>query len=136
MKCVVGIDLGSTTTKALLLTEDREVLGRGITNSRSSYDVACAVAREEALTAARFALLERRLAALPGDTRASWEAGTDGSAAGNGSDRRSLEDLLQEAFRLELYLDELGRLREEIVRLLESPFQEEWRAALEPAVEE
>ncbi len=133
MKCVVGIDLGSTTTKALLLTEDREVLGRGITNSRSSYDVACAVAREEALTAARFALLERRLDALPAATRKAWSAGL---AAGNGSGERSLEDLLQEAFRLELYLDELARLREEIERLVASPFQKEWRATLEPAVAE
>ena len=59
MKCVVGIDLGSTTTKAVLIDEEGEVLGRGITNSRSSYEAACAVAREEALTSARFALLRR-----------------------------------------------------------------------------
>ena len=36
-------------------------LGRGITNSRSNYEVACAVARDEALHAARFTLLERAL---------------------------------------------------------------------------
>jgi benzoyl-CoA reductase subunit A len=59
MRCVVGIDLGSTTTKAVLL-DDGRVVGRGITNSRSSYDVACAVAREEAVTDARFTLLSRR----------------------------------------------------------------------------
>ena len=62
MKCVVGIDLGSTTTKAVLLDEDGKMLGRGITNSRSNYEVACAVARIEALTSARFDLLERELA--------------------------------------------------------------------------
>ena len=53
MKCIVGIDLGSTTTKAVLLDSDANVIGRGITNSRSNYEVACAVAREEALRAAR-----------------------------------------------------------------------------------
>ena len=40
----VGIDLGSTTTKAVILGPDSAVLGRGITNSRSNYDVACQVA--------------------------------------------------------------------------------------------
>ncbi len=34
MKTFVGIDLGSTTTKAVLLDEDRKVIGHGITNSR------------------------------------------------------------------------------------------------------
>jgi len=126
MKCVVGIDLGSTTTKALLLTEDREVLGRGITNSRSSYDVACAVAREEAVTAARFALLEGRLRELPDDVRSALQGGI--------GHRQPIEDLLQEAFRLELYLDELARLREEIFSLLEAPYNVEWRPVLEPAV--
>ena len=43
MKVFVGIDLGSTTTKAVSLDERRQVVGRGITNSRSNYDVACAV---------------------------------------------------------------------------------------------
>ena len=40
----VGIDLGSTTTKAVVVDEQGQVLGRGITNSRSSYDAACQVA--------------------------------------------------------------------------------------------
>ena len=44
MNCCVGIDLGSTTTKAVVLGETGEVLGRGITNSRSNYQVACDVA--------------------------------------------------------------------------------------------
>ena len=44
----VGIDLGSTTTKAVVLDERGEVLGRGITNSRSNYDLAAELARTEA----------------------------------------------------------------------------------------
>jgi benzoyl-CoA reductase subunit A len=61
MKCFVGIDLGSTTTKAVILDEERRVLGRGITNSRSNYDVACDVARHEAFVDARFRLFSGRL---------------------------------------------------------------------------
>lgn len=61
MKCFIGIDLGSTTTKAILIDENREVLGRGITNSRSNYDTAAAVSKQEALIDARFTLLRREL---------------------------------------------------------------------------
>ena len=57
MKYTVGIDLGSTTTKAVVLGEDGAVLGRGITNSRSNYAVACDVALAEALINARFSLI-------------------------------------------------------------------------------
>lgn len=117
MKCVVGIDLGSTTTKAVLLDEKGEIVGRGITNSRASYDVACAVARDEALTAARFTLLERFL---------------DGGAGRGASDEGDVRSRLQEAFRLELYLDQLSQLRQEILFSLGS--QGEWRDVLKPAV--
>lgn len=36
MNVFLGIDLGSTTTKAVLLDEAGQILGRGITNSRSN----------------------------------------------------------------------------------------------------
>lgn len=62
MKTTVGIDLGSTTTKAVVLGEDGRVLGRGITNSRSNYRVACDVALAEALHNARFGLVAEELA--------------------------------------------------------------------------
>ena len=52
MRCFIGIDLGSTTTKAVVIDEDQNVLGRGITNSRSNYDTAAAVAKQEALSTA------------------------------------------------------------------------------------
>ena len=63
MKYAVGIDLGSTTTKAVVLdAEDgRKVLGRGITNSRSNYDVACEVALTDALINTRFSLVAEAL---------------------------------------------------------------------------
>jgi benzoyl-CoA reductase subunit A len=61
MRCTVGIDLGSTTTKAVVLGEDGVVLGRGITNSRSNYDLASKVAQSEAFVTARFGLLRREV---------------------------------------------------------------------------
>lgn len=63
MNYTIGVDLGSTTTKALILDEDGTVLGRGITNSRSNYEVACEVAMGEALINARFSLLRHELEA-------------------------------------------------------------------------
>jgi benzoyl-CoA reductase subunit A len=61
MKCFIGIDLGSTTTKAILMDENKDVLGRGITNSRSNYDTAAAVSKQEAFIDSRFTLLRREL---------------------------------------------------------------------------
>jgi benzoyl-CoA reductase subunit A len=90
MKTFVGIDLGSTTTKAVLLDENREVIGRGITNSRSNYGTAARVASEEARIDGRFTLFHR---ALQGAGR--------------------LEDFLgalERAVRLEQFLEQLGDL--------------------------
>ncbi len=112
MKCVVGIDLGSTTTKAVLLDLEGNIVGRGITNSRSNYAVACAVAREEGLTSARFQLLERALEA---------EGARDASSVHE----------LREGFRLELYLDRLADLQKQVDLVLER--MPTFRASLEPA---
>jgi benzoyl-CoA reductase subunit A len=98
VRCVVGIDLGSTTTKAVLLDEAGAVLGRGITNSRSNYEVASSVAWTEALTSARFDLLERALSAAVGPTVSrAWAAP------------------MRDAFRYEAFVDELRALRETIL---------------------
>jgi benzoyl-CoA reductase subunit A len=96
MKTFIGIDLGSTTTKAVVIDESRNVLGRGITNSRSNYDTAAAIAKQEALVAARFHLFRRALAK---------------SGALNGG----LEDFigqLERDFRLEQFLEQLQDLEE------------------------
>ena len=61
MKTFIGIDLGSTTTKAVIVDENLEFLGRGITNSRSNYDTATLVAKHEAIINARLTLLSRKL---------------------------------------------------------------------------
>jgi benzoyl-CoA reductase subunit A len=67
VNCVVGVDLGSTTTKAVILDDRGEILGRGLTNSRSNYDLAVEVARTEAFITARFELLRRRVAEVAGE---------------------------------------------------------------------
>ncbi|MCG3152305.1 MAG: Benzoyl-CoA reductase subunit A [bacterium] len=61
MDYCVGIDLGSTTTKAVVIADTGAILGRGITNSRSSYDAACQVALTEALINTRFGLIKEGL---------------------------------------------------------------------------
>ena len=94
MRCFIGIDLGSTTTKAVVLAEDRRILGRGITNSRSNYDTAATVAKQEALVSARFELFREALAR---------------SGALNGK----LEEFighLERDFRLEQFLEQLADL--------------------------
>ena len=61
MRCFIGIDLGSTTTKAVVIDENRNILGRGITNSRSNYDTAASIAKQEALVNGRFHLFRQAL---------------------------------------------------------------------------
>ncbi len=116
MRCVVGIDLGSTTTKAVLLDERGDVLGRGVTNSRSNYETACAIARDEALTSARFAMLEQAI----GDTHA---------------EARAFLPALRDAFKLELFMLELDDLRATILRDVQrNLLYRASRSTLEPAV--
>jgi benzoyl-CoA reductase subunit A len=98
MRGFIGIDLGSTTTKAVLLDEDGQVMGRGITNSRSNYDTACAVAKQEALINTRFTLFRR---------------GLDG--AGESRTEAVLEGL-ERNFRLEQFLEQLRDLEATCVR--------------------
>ena len=96
MKTFVGIDLGSTTTKAVLLDEQNRIIGRGITNSRSNYGTAARVAGEEARIDARFTLFRRALDAT-------------GSAA---QDLGEFLGSLERAFRLEQFLEQLTDLEE------------------------
>ncbi len=98
MKIFVGVDLGSTTTKAVLLDEHGEPVGRGITNSRSNYEVASRVARQEALVTARFNLVRAALAADP-----ELESVAEGFLP-----------LLERTFRREQYREQLERLRVEL----------------------
>jgi len=60
-KYYLGVDLGSTTSKAIIINEKDEIIGRGITNTRANYKVAADIARLEATFDARFNLLKRKL---------------------------------------------------------------------------
>lgn len=62
-KYYLGIDLGSTTSKAVIINEQDEIIGRGITNTRANYSVAADIARDEAIYNARFFVLKKKLAA-------------------------------------------------------------------------
>ena len=94
MQTFVGIDLGSTTTKAVLLDENSEVIGRGITNSRSNYSTAARVAEQEARIDARFTLFRRALKETEG-----FKSRLD-----------EFLGALERAFRLEQFLEQLADL--------------------------
>ena len=114
MRTFIGIDLGSTTTKAVLMDESRTILGRGITNSRSNYDVAARVSKQEAKISARFTLFNRAL-------------GTKGGAD------RLLADL-ERNFRLEQFLSELTQLEESCEKHLDQPRFKESKKSLKEAL--
>ncbi len=115
----LGIDLGSTTTKAVVMDDREQMIGRGITNTRSNYKVATRVAGDEAMNNARFYLLRR-------------EAGAgEGSSAGLGK----LFDALEANFDYLQQVDKLKSLKENCFQLSEgtktSTRLEETHAALE-----
>jgi benzoyl-CoA reductase subunit A len=110
----VGIDLGSTTTKAMILDENAEVLGRGITNSRSDYDVACRIAREEAFILARFNLARQAI-------------GRSERAAPLAAD---FLPSLERNFRLQQHLGRLARFREALHETASAPRHFGCRSAL------
>ena len=60
-KCYLGVDLGSTTSKAIIINEKDQIIGRGITNTRANYKVAADIAKLEAIYNARFYLLKKNL---------------------------------------------------------------------------
>jgi benzoyl-CoA reductase subunit A len=115
MSCVVGIDLGSTTTKAVILDENRDVLGRGITNSRSNYDLAAAVAKTEAFINARFGLIEQQLQATK---------------------TVAMVSRLRRAFVMEQILQQLRRLEQLMVEESERSAPEQLKPAFRTSIEE
>jgi benzoyl-CoA reductase subunit A len=60
-KYYLGVDLGSTTSKAVIINEQDEIIGRGITNTRANYAVAADIAKDEAVYNARFSILKKNL---------------------------------------------------------------------------
>ncbi len=120
MKCYVGIDLGSTTSKAVVLDADGDVLGRGITNSRSNYETATRVSTLEAFTSTRLTLLRRALAEV---------AGLEGHID-------SIVAALENNFRLELALEQLEHLQKNCRQSAEHPQFSEIQESLNEALGE
>src|SRR5262245_51018253 len=104
MRCFIGIDLGSTTTKAVVIDEERNVLGRGITNSRSNYDTAATIAKQEAMVNGRFHLFRQALSRT-----GALNGALDGFLA-----------QLERDFRAEQYLEQLADLEATCRRNLET----------------
>jgi benzoyl-CoA reductase subunit A len=119
IRVYVGIDLGSTTTKAVVLTESGAVIGRGITNSRSNYDVACEVAREEAFIQARLSLLREAVESDPSASRVQ---------------KSFLSDLVRN-FRMEQHLARLDVLARVLREEADTPRHREHKKELHAVVE-
>lgn len=83
MKIYLGIDLGSTTSKAIMIDETGQIIGRGITNTRSDYAVAADIARMDAEFHSRFSMLCARVS----------------RAAGNGLDWDAVFSMLENRFQ-------------------------------------
>ena len=103
MKLYLGIDLGSTTTKAVVMDANQVILGKGITNSRSNYDTACAIAQNEAFIDTRFSLFRRQM------STGAVELGTGAVELGN---LEAFLTGLEANFRLEQFLRQLRHLTE------------------------
>jgi len=61
MEVFIGIDLGSTTSKAVVIDNKKRILGKGITNTRADYEVATELSRREALFDAQFNIMQEKL---------------------------------------------------------------------------
>ncbi|MEE8554406.1 MAG: BadF/BadG/BcrA/BcrD ATPase family protein [bacterium] len=106
MKLYLGIDLGSTTTKAVVMVEGGAVLGKGITNSRSNYDTACAIAQSEAFIDTRFSLFRQML-----DSDAPDHLNTEAFLASLEAKFRLQQFLSQLQHLFQLALEEARRIR-------------------------
>ncbi|HVS31370.1 MAG TPA: BadF/BadG/BcrA/BcrD ATPase family protein [Thermoanaerobaculia bacterium] len=115
----IGIDLGSTTTKAVVMDESGDIVGRGITNSRSNYDVAARIVREEALVNTRFSLMHQRVA----------------DQVGLGVAEEEFVRALERDFRLHQHLEQLDSLRDEMQAVALVPRHERYQRELRELIE-
>jgi len=122
MDIYVGIDLGSTTTKAIVLDNGGHVIGQGITNSRSNYDIASKVVREEAFVRTRFTITRENA------MRAVSEAGVVLEA--------DFFPSIERNFRLQQYLEQLGGLHDAMFRVAETARHKAYAHDLKSRVDE
>ncbi len=103
-KYYLGVDLGSTTSKAVIINEKDEIIGRGITNTRANYAVAADIARAEAVYNARFSILKRNL---------------EKEMGANPEYRKYISDL-ENAFQYEQFRIRIDKLGEELLKTTKS----------------
>ena len=108
-KYYLGVDLGSTTSKAVIINEQDEIIGRGITNTRANYSVAADIARDEAIYNARFSVLKKKL-----------EAEIKANPAYN----KYINDL-ESVFQYEQFKIRLDKLGEELLKTCHTFFKDE-----------
>lgn len=108
-KYYLGVDLGSTTSKAVIINEKDEIIGRGITNTRANYAVAADIARDEAIYNARFSVLQKK---LESEIKTKPEY------------RKYITDL-ESVFQYEQFKVRLDQLGEELIKTCNEFFKEE-----------
>src|ERR1035437_3944426 len=108
-KYYLGVDLGSTTSKAVIINEKDEIIGRGITNTRANYSVAADIARDEAIYNARFSILQKK---LEEEIKAKPEY------------KRYITDL-ESVFQYEQFKVRLDKLGEELLKTCKTFFHDE-----------
>ena len=108
-KYFLGVDLGSTTSKAVIINDLDEIIGRGITNTRADYAVAADIARDEAIYNARFSILKKKL---------------EGEIKANPHYKKYIDDL-ESVFQYEQFKVRLDKLGEELLKTCKTFFKDE-----------
>lgn len=108
-KYYLGVDLGSTTSKSVIINDQDEIIGRGITNTRANYAVAADIARDEAVYNARFSVLKKKL---------------EGEIKANPHYKKYINDL-ESVFQYEQFKVRLDKLGEELLKTCKTFFKDE-----------
>ncbi|MCC6721372.1 MAG: benzoyl-CoA reductase subunit A [Bacteroidia bacterium] len=108
-KYYLGVDLGSTTSKSVIINEQDEIIGRGITNTRANYSVAADIARDEATYNARFSILKKNL---------------EDEIASKPEYKKYISDL-ESVFQYEQFKIKLDKLGDELVKTCNNFFKDD-----------
>ncbi len=119
-KYYLGVDLGSTTSKAVIIDENDNIVGRGITNTRANYKVAADIARLEAIFDARFNLLESKLGPELQD---------------NTECKKYLKDL-KAVFKYLQFQKRLERLHKQLLETVYNSYDSDLKTALSKSINE
>jgi benzoyl-CoA reductase subunit A len=93
----------------VIINDQDEIIGRGITNTRANYAVAADIARDEAIYNARFAVLKKKL---------------ESEIKANPHYKKYIDDL-ESVFQYEQFKVRLDKLGEELLRTCKTFFKDE-----------